>query len=377
MKSATQAELKLDRFRSVLQVTGSASCIADVRKQLETVSGPCLIVSEAVWAELMRTRTNDDSSRAAVAKIQEESGCRIHIERSAKQVRLFGRKDQIVVGQELLAKLDGMCVEEVVDMKCAQYLDLEMLRTFAHEFGVTLQVEEARIIVCGVKGAVMEAATELHDHGSDQQNFKLSYEDTKPADAALSAIELAMSQLQSDATGPEDKTQDAMSSGTSTKDTLTPLAEAACPTQASEKQKHGTVLTKTSPSVQQKEEGAGPGGQFNACPTCGDCGKFCTQCGQPSLKLQQKSPPRGACQTCGAANFCIYCGAPTQKNKNNNAAAQQHVSSESTHQDCNVHQGGAYNASSFMPMPGMMAMPMPGMMAVPMPGMMNMMAMNA
>merc|ERR1719310_394387 len=124
MQASTNASLKLDRARGVLQVKGDLESIDEVRNQLQRLTGPFVGVTAAVWAELMRTRTNLNTSEAAVAQIQQESGCRIHIERSAQQIRLFGPQDVTVSAQHLLEILDDMCGEESVMMECPLHLDM-------------------------------------------------------------------------------------------------------------------------------------------------------------------------------------------------------------------------------------------------------------
>jgi len=233
---------------------------------------------------------------------------------------------------------------------------------------------------------VVEAAKELHDHGSGQTEFRCPLGERMPSDAARSAIEVAISKL---ATGHKIRSasslERSMSSAVSTQDTLPPLRKASSPGEAPEKQMEGAVLMKMPPSEQQKMPASeqhkkgdlSPQRYPLICPTCGDCGKFCVECGQPNMKLSQRSA--GGCQTCGAANFCVFCGAQTQRMRKTNMANQQHGSPEQVHQVCNSEQacvdqnlnsqmmlqGGACGAGQFMPMPGM-----PGMMMMPMQGMM-------
>merc|ERR1712023_426859 len=47
-----------------------------------------------------------------------------------------------------------------------------------------------------------------------------------------------------------------------------------------------------------------------SCRTCGCSGIFCVNCGKPNEKI--RNLPAG-CPTCGAVNFCMYCGHPTGK----------------------------------------------------------------
>merc|ERR1711966_569674 len=80
-----------------------------------------------------------------------------------------------------------MCAAQGVKMDCPLRLDLEMLQSFAAEFGVTLQVEEHQINVLGIEGAVMEAAKELEYFDNNRQSVKLGA-NGQPSNAARLAI---------------------------------------------------------------------------------------------------------------------------------------------------------------------------------------------
>merc|ERR1719287_218482 len=71
VQASCQASVKLDRARGVLRVTGPESSIDAVRKQLAGLTGPRRDVTQAVWAELMRTRKMCNSLEATVARFQE------------------------------------------------------------------------------------------------------------------------------------------------------------------------------------------------------------------------------------------------------------------------------------------------------------------
>jgi len=317
IQSSSQATLKLDRFRGVLEVTGSKGAIADVHTQLECLTGPFLSVSASVWAELMRTRTNPDVSLAAVARLQEQSGCRIHIERSLPQIRLFGPKDKTGIAQRLLNLLESMCVEEAVEMKCPQYLDLQMLQTFAEEFGVTLQVEEKQIVVLGIDGAVKEASRELRNYESDSLHFEQGLEVVKSSDVARLAIEASMSKL---------RNPRCPSSASTSADSLPAFVEDNCD-QPTESQLQGAVISALPkiPARQQcgKAQDTIKQGYLaestTSCRTCGvSVANFCVHCGQPSVKVVQ--PACGACPDCRVAKFCVSCGKATATMNTGNKA---------------------------------------------------------
>jgi hypothetical protein len=356
IQASSQAVLKLDRMRGVLHVTGKKTSIADVRRQLESVTGPCIKVSGAVWAELMRTRTTLDPSQAAIERIQSESGCRIHIERTALQLRLFGPKDKVAIAQHLLDELASMVVEESVHMACSQYLSQEMLQCFASEFGVTLQVEERRIIVLGIQGAVMEAAKELRDYASDQRQFELDRQAGKPSDAARWAIEAALAKLRR---SRKMYAEGALSDASTSLDSLPPVAQDDM--HAPVAQMDGVVISKMPPpsskassSQRAQKLYASQLYHADAGPTYGDCGDFCVNCGRPS----NRNP---------SANFCIFCGSPTMKMQLESMNGQQAVS------------GGSANAV-YMPyqmsmmtqfIPDAPAMQVPGLQVADMSSMYN------
>jgi DNA-binding TFAR19-related protein (PDSD5 family) len=267
----------------------------------------------------MRSRTNTDPSQAAIARLQQQSGCRVHIERSVEQVRLFGPKRKQQVVQRLLEDLDRMCISEVVRMPFAPQLDTQMLQTFAQEFGVTLQVDGEQLAVIGIQGAVSEATEELRKCESGRQHFEQGVCAGKISDAARSAITAAMNSL----IGDEDVEPLPIASGCAT-----PEMENESSMMALENLMQGAVISKlpTPPPKEPPPDKAHKTsknqiqGKFQAkdkqafngtyCPTCGSEGRFCINCGKPT-----RDGPAEGCRTCGTVRFCVYCGHPTEKNQ--------------------------------------------------------------
>mmetsp|Transcript_148949 Transcript_148949/g.263327 ORF Transcript_148949/g.263327 Transcript_148949/m.263327 type:complete len:464 (-) Transcript_148949:72-1463(-) len=344
IQSSSQATLKLDRLRGVLRVTGSQESIADVRRQLECVSGSHMSVAAAVWAELMRTRADPDLNQAAIARIQHESGCRIHIERSAQQIQLFGPKDNSMIAEQLLEELDRMCVEEVVDVKCP--LDpgfLQKLQSFAQEFGVTLQVGGNHVNILGIKGAVAEAAKELCSYDADELQMVLSIDRDKSSDAARLAIHTALASL---AVDPEKKAFIQSALGSSS-----PLVQNDTLVQA-DSLMQGAVTVKMPPPYPVNSKGPYDQQMHNmqgmefqqgqmTCPTCGGGGNFCVHCGKPTEKMMMS--PHAACPTCGIVNFCAYCGQATAESArmNSMSAPQQELPEAPSYQP---YEPGMYQA---------------------------------
>mmetsp|Transcript_17739 Transcript_17739/g.32828 ORF Transcript_17739/g.32828 Transcript_17739/m.32828 type:complete len:452 (+) Transcript_17739:110-1465(+) len=331
IQASSRAALKLDRLRGVLRATGTKDAIADVQRQLECVSGSHYDVAAAVWAELMRTRTEPDLNQAAVARIQHESGCRIHIERSAQQVQLFGPKDNSVVAQWLLEKLESLCMEEVLDVKSPLNLDLQKLQTFAQNYGVTVQVDERSLTILGIAGAVIEAARELRKYASNNQTLDLSIgiDCGEPSEVAREAITTAMSKLKMDS----EKTAKFATSSLPTPSTTYSNGSSMS---SEENSMQGAVTLRMpegpsrhqAPKMQETDlqwaQEADSKWGFDACPTCGGGRNFCVQCGNPTGKMLQC--PLAACPTCGVVNFCAYCGHATGKKKEFSGNMQQAVS---------------------------------------------------
>jgi len=357
LQTSCQASLKLDRARSVLQVRGSHDAIKDVQRQLQMLTGPSVSVSPAVWAELMRTRTTAESSEAAVAMIQQECGCRIHIERSAQQIRLFGPQDVTVSAQHLLEILDDMCGEESVMMECPLHLDMDMLQTFAQEFGVTLQVEDKQITVLGIKGAVAEAAQELRKYESDNKLLERGCEAATPSDAAHSAILAAMAKLKVSEDGAESTNVSSPGTTFTHTDTGDSGEGNGSPPRGL---MQGVVISKMPPASSpatnpQHESQINHSGGYSAY---GSSANFCVHCGKRAEKIAGIGTPK----------FCIYCGQPMA------------TGADSTHSDSGnsghvyvkphkPHNGFSYaNQMPVMPMQQFLPSPQYGNQMMP-PGM--------
>mmetsp|Transcript_2623 Transcript_2623/g.6772 ORF Transcript_2623/g.6772 Transcript_2623/m.6772 type:complete len:440 (+) Transcript_2623:61-1380(+) len=163
-----QAIVKLDRLRGVLRVTGTDAAIQAVRRQLESLGGPRRLVPSPVWAELMRSRKmGPGSSQATVARLQEESGCRIHIERSNQEVRLFGPGEAVERADQLLSELAAQCGEEAVLLPGGDPPSAAALEELAHRCHITMRMEEDKVIVLGLRPSVVEGAKQLRRYFTD------------------------------------------------------------------------------------------------------------------------------------------------------------------------------------------------------------------
>lgn len=197
IQARSQATLKLDRTKGLLWATGSERAISEVRVRLECLGGPRKTVSAAVWAELMRTRTlveGPDVSKSAVEQIQHLSGCRVHIERSKHEVRLFGPKSAGVVADRLINELEEICAEYSVDTPNPQVLSPDVLHAIAHAGSVSMRVEPQQIAVLGLSCAVESAVAELTQYMANPDHF----EPCRNPDATNSGVAAALSKLNAD-----------------------------------------------------------------------------------------------------------------------------------------------------------------------------------
>lgn len=288
IQASSSATLKLDRCRGALQVRGTEDAVADVQRQLQMLTGPSVQVTAAVWAELMRTRTNTNPAEAGVARIQQQSGCRIHIERSALEIRLFGPQDSIRIAQHLIQELHSMCVESRAKMDQSACSDVDRLQLFAQEFGVTLQVEEGgQICVLGILGAVDEAVNGLQSYSSMQ------FMEGSVSNVARTAILTAIANLIGD--DNEQSNEEAAPTLDGAVTTIPPVCK---PPQPQQQQQQSRMREK-----QMSEWTSAPQNFSNFANFCVNCGsriervngvvpKFCVYCGQPTEKGEMQRGPR-------------------------------------------------------------------------------------
>jgi len=175
LQEATQTIVRLDRARGCLSVTGTQSCISVVKRHLASLGGPRRDVGAPVWAELMRTRTVQ-RDEAALARIQAESGCRVHIERQQREVRLFGPVDSVALAESRLKELEEECGEDVVLESLDTETDLETLQAslepLAMDYNVTLCIDKSLgLRVFGLKAGVKAASAELNELLEPTQGF--------------------------------------------------------------------------------------------------------------------------------------------------------------------------------------------------------------
>jgi len=288
IEARCQVTMKIDRLRGVLCTSGTEAGIRAAQRQVACMSGQRKSVAVAVWAELMRTRTiqQPGTSEATIAWLQQESGCRVHIERSRCEVRLFGDPEGIDVADRLIADLENVCTEEPVYVENADQLPMSTLEALARSGNVTLCIEEGSIVVRGLKNQVARTAEELRAYVASPQSYhplhcsgSNALQDADHASEANMHLGIVTTKCFSE---PQ-TTQ------------LTAPAEAR-PSNPS------NSLDWRQPQHQQQQQ------------------QWQQQQNQVSLD------GCSTCPTCGTPKFCMYCGAQLwQVGKSNSSAAAQHV----------------------------------------------------
>jgi len=155
-----QVNARIDKLRGILVITGPEASVEAAKHMISGLGGPRIPVKPAVWAELLRTRTLQSGEQAMVAMIQQESGCRIHIERSRHEVRLFGHSEAVEIAEELLEELDKNCMEIAVPMDTSGVTPA-VLQAFAESCHVTLRLDDEQLVLLGIEDTVKKAAEEL------------------------------------------------------------------------------------------------------------------------------------------------------------------------------------------------------------------------
>jgi len=282
-EAACGVKLRLDRARGVIVAAGPPESTAGLRKYLAGLIGRRRSVPLAVWAELMRTRTFTDSEDATMLRLQEQCGCRIHIERGQPEVCIFGEDEGADKADLLLAELETQVAQETLVVENIAELSPVSLQQLAHRCRVTLRVEASQLLVVGLKGRLAEAIDEVRRYVDDPSRC-----DTFPSEAAASIQQEDASSVSS-----------ALGSTGLWDPSAAPDAKSLAP-------KHPIGHQQLSASD------GGAQGQAAACPTCG-CGRFCAHCGtqvwqlvpmemvQPMPYVASGQPHLAGAQTPGSA----------------------------------------------------------------------------
>lgn len=286
IQSSCQVVMKLDRVRGGLRIYGPEAAIEAAQRQLSSLGGPRKTVPGAVWAELFRTRTLQTSKQSIVLHLQELSGCRIHIERSRHEVRIFGPQDSTAVAEKLLEELEKLTTEAAVPTGDAA--DSLKIQDIAEELGVTARLDETEVVLLGLKDRVQLAVREISKYMDHMEGYvmQLSREDAD----ILNADWPVMSMEGFDPS--ELSTQGGF--GSSSSGSLPPMSPPVYRTvpqppspshmQGGRRQNQALYAPQSArmPLVMNRAQGHGGHEQSECggvCPTCG-VGRFCHYCGQ-------------------------------------------------------------------------------------------------
>ena len=133
-----------------------------VRSQLESLSGTRRAVPRALWCELLRTRTEEETKKSLLMQLQNASGCRIHIERGHPEVRIFGTNQASAMAEELLDEAATRCTQGIVPFEDgAPAISPSILEYIATTCEVTLEMQEHGFVASGLHHAVAAAVEEL------------------------------------------------------------------------------------------------------------------------------------------------------------------------------------------------------------------------
>lgn len=180
LQSSCRVAARMDRARQIVHITGTEDGLKAAKQAIESLSGPRRSVPLEVWAELMRTRTmsledlgDSPDYQVSVAWIQDQSGCRLHIERGSCEVRIFGPKAGIEVAYRIIDEIAPLCTEESVPVQDPSALTSPMLQSIAHACSATFRVQSSAITILGLKRFVRNAAEQLRQFLAVPQSYSL------------------------------------------------------------------------------------------------------------------------------------------------------------------------------------------------------------
>ena len=148
--------LKVKQELRVLEITSTPEGVQIAQRQLEERLRPVKELSTAVWRELLRTR----QGLGALNLIQKLTGCRLHLQRDASHVRLFGSAHAAAMASTLLEHLEEMCAEAQVEAP-VEKLSQGILDSIARHSCVTLQTHGSKLCLMGFKTAIQDALDEI------------------------------------------------------------------------------------------------------------------------------------------------------------------------------------------------------------------------
>jgi len=224
-----------------------------------------------------------------MTRMQEECGCRIHIERSLPEVRIFGEDDGVQIAIRLLATLEEQVAEASVPVPEVAKLSPTLLQRLAHRRQVTLRVEPSRVLVLGLTERLDDTVNEVCRYLEDPQGYELC---DWQASTSGSRDELAVLQDDTASVSSADKGAVIWSTGTSPREAP----------QSRPGQRSAPVERRGAPAQGYGAHGESPSSKCPAvCPTCG-CGRFCAHCGTPVWRVLPMDMAAFAAQAWGASS---------------------------------------------------------------------------
>ena len=148
--------VKVNKELRVLEITSTPEGVQIAQRQVEERLGPVKELSTAVWRELLRTR----QGLGALNLIQKLTDCRLHLQRHASHVRLFGSGHAVAMASSLLDHLEEMCAEAQVEAP-VEKLSQSILDSIARHSCVTLQTQGSKLCLMGFKTAIQDAMEEI------------------------------------------------------------------------------------------------------------------------------------------------------------------------------------------------------------------------
>eukprot|EP00403_Amphidinium_massartii_P019279 CAMPEP_0178411706 /NCGR_PEP_ID=MMETSP0689_2-20121128/21631_1 /TAXON_ID=160604 /ORGANISM="Amphidinium massartii, Strain CS-259" /LENGTH=418 /DNA_ID=CAMNT_0020032917 /DNA_START=79 /DNA_END=1335 /DNA_ORIENTATION=+ len=161
------AKIRFDRRKKVLRVVAAPASIESVRRQLESLGGARMTVPAALWCELMRTRTQEDGSKSLLLQLQQQTGCRIHIERGHHEVRIFGPDEESEAAEAVIEGMADLFAEAQVPLTSGASISPSALQCIAETCEVTLTLQKGSVMVYGYKQQVNNAVEELETELAD------------------------------------------------------------------------------------------------------------------------------------------------------------------------------------------------------------------
>lgn len=303
----------LDRQHQFLAVTGPEDAVAQVKKVVNAMVGPRIKVRAPLWAELLRTRSLPEPE-CLVETVQSLCDCRVHIERSQHEVRIFGEEASIQQAEAMLRKMESTCIEKSIPVRDVSVLSAKALEDLADDHSVSLRLDATSVALLGTKDNVERAAVPVQEYvrspgkpprsaqPPSSQSTQTSTENSTMGRSRASQSSADRDETTDWSSSPTDSNDESKAqgsthattddSGSANMEVRTRRVRQSAPTLQSTKVAQDplkSTLARTRQRASREREcrdardsSEGTCDQqlhsSSPCPTCG-CGTFCTQCG--------------------------------------------------------------------------------------------------